>query len=110
MRPVGRNFLAATRRALGSAARELRGRRDKGGPAVFHVVEFVSAFLADMEVSPKHRLEQLRIRRGMRARVQLRPHVVEGPQGPAEAADLFFEDGTVIRGISYAQFRFVDPN
>jgi hypothetical protein len=73
-----------------------------------HLIEFCSAFTADLEVSPKHRLERLRVPQGMRAYVSLRPHVVEAAGGPVEVADLYFDDGTVARDVSFERFRFVD--
>jgi hypothetical protein len=75
---------------------------------MYHAIEFTTVFTADLEVSPKQRLEQLRLRPGMRARVCLRPHVVETAAGPFEVADLYFEDGTVARQVPFDRFRFVD--
>ena len=43
---------------------------------MYHLIEFNTAFTADLEVSPKQRLERLRVRKGTRAYVCLRPYVV----------------------------------
>ncbi len=75
---------------------------------MYHLIEFNASFTADLEVSPKQRLERLRVRKGTRANVCLRPYVVETAGGPVEVADLFFEDGTVTRLVPFEQFRFVE--
>jgi hypothetical protein len=75
---------------------------------MFHTIEFTKDFPADLEISPKHRLERVLLRRGSRARVQLKPYVVEMVTGPMEVADLFFDDGTTTRGVSFDYFSFVD--
>jgi hypothetical protein len=75
---------------------------------MYHTIEFAAEFLADFEISPKHRLERLLIRQSTRLRAQVRPHVVEGEGGPVEVADLFFEDGTAIRMVPFACFSFVE--
>lgn len=73
-----------------------------------HLIEFCSDFTAELEVSPKHRLERLRVRRGTWARLALRPYVRETGGGPIEVADLYFEDGTVAREVPFDRFRFVE--
>jgi hypothetical protein len=73
-----------------------------------HFIEFNAAFIADVEISPKHRMERVRIRKGNRAYVGLRPYVVESAGELFEVADLYFEDGTVTRRVPYARFHFVD--
>ncbi len=75
---------------------------------MYHLIEFNAAFTADLEISPKQRLERLRVRKGTRAYVSLRPYVVETPGELDEVADLFFEDGTVTRQVPFDRFRFVD--
>ena len=75
---------------------------------MYHTIEFVVDFVADVEVSPRKPLEQMRIHAGSRRRAQLRPHVVETTQGPVEVADLFFEDGTTTRMIAYSCFSLVE--
>jgi hypothetical protein len=75
---------------------------------VYHTIEFAVEFLADLETSPKHWLERVLIRRGTRLRAQVKPHVVEGEDGPVEVADLFFADGTAARTVPFESFSFVD--
>jgi hypothetical protein len=82
--------------------------RRKEEIAVYHLIEFTVDFTADLEISPKHRLERLRVMRGMKACVGLRPYVVETFRGPIEVADLYFADGTVTRQVRFEWFRFVD--
>jgi hypothetical protein len=79
-----------------------------GSDALYHTIEFAVEFVADLELSPKQRLEQLLIRQGTRLRVQLKPSVVETVGGPVEVADLLFEDGTATRTVPFAYFAFVE--
>ena len=60
---------------------------------MYHVIEFFTDFVADLEVSRQKRLERVLIRKGSRLRAQLKPYVVETVHGPVEVADLHFEDG-----------------
>jgi hypothetical protein len=75
---------------------------------MYHYIEFNTAFTSDLEISPRQRLERLRVQKGTRAHVGLRPYVVETAGGPVEVADLYFEDGTVTRGVRFEKFRFVE--
>jgi hypothetical protein len=75
---------------------------------MYHRIEFNTAFITDLEVSPKQRLERLRIHKGTQAYVSLRPYIVETAGGPVEVADLYFEDGTVTRRVGFELFRFVE--
>ena len=61
---------------------------------MYHAIEFVAEVTADMEISPKQPLERVRIEKGARRRVQIKPYVMETGKGPVEVADLFFEDGS----------------
>jgi hypothetical protein len=74
---------------------------------MYHTIEFSGDFLADLERSPRHPLEPVRIRKGIRLRAQVRPYVVESGSGPVEVADLFFADGTATRRVPFASFCFV---
>jgi hypothetical protein len=76
---------------------------------VYHTIEFNGDLLVDLEVSSKKPLERLRIRKGTRFCVQLKPYVIETPTGPVEVADLFFPDGTATRSVLFACFSFVEP-
>jgi hypothetical protein len=75
---------------------------------VYHTIELAVDLLGDHEISPKHGLERLRLCKGTRLSVQVKPYVVEGEDGLVEVADLFFEDGTATRMVPFAFFSFVD--
>ena len=47
------------------------------------------------------------IPRGVWVRTRLKPYVVETAEGPVGVADLFFKDGTNVRGVRFACFSFV---
>jgi hypothetical protein len=73
---------------------------------MYHTIEFATDMWVDLEWSPKQPLERVRLRRGTRTRAQVQPRVIETPAGPLEAADLFFENGTVGRKVPFARFSF----
>ena len=75
---------------------------------MYHTIEFAQELTVDLEISPKHWLERLLIRRGTRMQAQIRPYVVETADGLVEAADLFFDDGTTTRMVPFESFSFVD--
>jgi len=75
---------------------------------VYHCIEILVDFMADMEVSPRQPLERVLIRKGSRLQAQLRPYVVETTFGPVEVADLYFDDGTTTRCIPFAHFMLTD--
>jgi hypothetical protein len=75
---------------------------------MFHTIVFATEIHADLETSPKHLLRKIRIRAGADFKAQIRPRVMEGTTGPVEVADLFFPNGTAIRGIPFKFFSFVD--
>ncbi len=77
-------------------------------PVMFHTIEFVIDCTVDLETLPRKPLERTRISAGSRRRAQLKPHVVESPDGPVEVADLFFEDGTATRALAFAYFFLVE--
>ena len=79
-----------------------------GVSPVYHNLEFAVEFTADLEISPKHHLEQLLIEAGTRLRAQIKPYVVETDDGFVEVADLFFEDGTTTRQVPFDYFSFVE--
>jgi hypothetical protein len=73
-----------------------------------HLIEFCTDFTADLDVSPRQRLERIRIPSGTHAFAHVRPSILETNEGPVEAADLYFDDGTVARLVPYEWFRFGD--
>jgi hypothetical protein len=75
---------------------------------MYHTIEFTGDLAVDLEVSPKHPLERLRLCRGTRLQAQVKPYVVETGDGPVEVADLFFADGTATRRVPFGSFSFVD--
>jgi len=75
---------------------------------MYHDVQFTENLLIDVERSAKDHLERTAIREGSRARVQIKPYVIETDEGPVEVADLFFEDGTATRRVSFDSFFFVE--
>jgi hypothetical protein len=75
---------------------------------MYHTIEFAANIWVDLELSPKQPLERIELRRGIRMRAQIRPHVIETLDGPTEVTDLFFEDGTVARDIPFDRFTFAE--
>ncbi len=75
---------------------------------MYHAIRFTAEVDAHLEISPKKPPERIHIFNGTRLRAQVRPHVVETPDGPAEVADLFLEDGTATRLVPFACFSFLD--
>jgi hypothetical protein len=75
---------------------------------MYHTIQFADEFLVDLEISPKHHLERLLIRKGARLKAQIKPYVVESDDGFIEVADLFFEDGTATRSVRFECFSFVN--
>jgi hypothetical protein len=73
-----------------------------------NLIEFRIDLIADLELSPKHRLERVRLRRGTQVQVCIVPRVVETVMGPIETGDLHFADGSIVRHVRYENFRFVD--
>jgi hypothetical protein len=75
---------------------------------MYHAIRFCAEFVALPEVVPQGQRRRALIRNGDRLKAQVRPYVVETRQGPAEFADLSFEDGSVARRVPYRCFSFVD--
>jgi hypothetical protein len=75
---------------------------------MYHTIEFVRDFWINVEISPKHRLERVRVRRATRVDALVKPYVVESADGPVEVADLVFADGSVTREVRCGCFWFVD--
>ena len=75
---------------------------------MYHTIEFAEEMMVDLEISPRHWLEQMLIRRGTRLQAQIKPYVVETADGLVEVADLFLDDGTTTRMVPFESFSFVD--
>lgn len=73
---------------------------------MYHCLEFVTPLPVDVEVSRNQRLERVTLRAGQRVLAQLKPYVIETENGPIEVADLFFDDGSTVRSVPFAHFRF----
>jgi hypothetical protein len=75
---------------------------------MYHTIEFLTDFAADLEISPKQRLEQTLLCKGDRLPAQIKPYVMETEDGFVEVADLFLADGTTIRGVRFEHFAFAE--
>ncbi len=75
---------------------------------MYHKIRFNDDLTVDLEVSPKQPLERLRLRKGQQVRAQLKPYVLETPDGPVEVADLYLADGTTTRSVPFEHFSLVD--
>jgi hypothetical protein len=75
---------------------------------VYHVIEFVVDWWAEVERAPGQPVVQMLIPRGTKKAVSLRPRIVESGEGPMEVADLGFEDRSTVRGVPFATFVFAD--
>lgn len=75
---------------------------------MYHHIEIRTTILVDLETSPRQRMKRLQLRQGDRVYAELVPSVLESVQGPIEVADLHLRDGSVVRQVPYARFRFMD--
>jgi hypothetical protein len=78
------------------------------GRLLYNAVEFVADWLGELEGGCHQSLGWVLLRRGTWRRARIRPRVVETSRGPAEVADLLFENGTAVRGVPFAAFVFTD--
>jgi hypothetical protein len=79
-----------------------------GKTTMYHTIEFRVECWMDVEVSPKHWLEHVRVARGSRLQARVRAYVMDTASGPVEVADLEFEDGSATRQVRCSCFAFVD--
>jgi len=77
---------------------------------MYHTIRFAAEFVAQPELPPRHRRQRALIRKGDLLKAQVRPYVVETKRGPAEVADLYFEDGTAASRVPYRCFSFLDSD
>ena len=75
---------------------------------MYHTIEFAADLWVDLERNHTQPLERLRVQKGTKHRVRVRPFVVETRTGPIEVADLCLENGATIRDVPFAAFRFVE--
>jgi hypothetical protein len=74
---------------------------------MYHTIQFAAEFVALPEVVPQGQRRRVLIRKGDRLKAQVRPYVVETRRGPAEVADLLFEDGSAASRVPCRLFSFV---
>jgi hypothetical protein len=75
---------------------------------MYHTIEFTDDFTLDLVISRKLPMERVLIAKGSRVQAEIKPYVIEERDGPAEVADLFFEDGTAAHCVKFARFTFVE--
>jgi len=75
---------------------------------MYHTLEMLVDYAAELELSPQSPCERVLIQQGSRFKARTTAHVVEGDDCPIEVADLYFEDGAVTRNIPYAYLKFVE--
>jgi hypothetical protein len=75
---------------------------------MYHTIAFNESMTLDVEISPKHFLEQVSVEAGTQLQAEIKPYVVELEDGFVEVADLFFDDGTITRRVPFASFSFVE--
>lgn len=75
---------------------------------MYHTIQFTVEILADLETPGKGTIQVPLVKAGSQVRTRLQPYVTETETGPVEVADLYFEDGTAIRTVPFACFRFVE--
>lgn len=75
---------------------------------MYHTIEFKKELVLVLQTSPKHPLERVEIRKGMRRQAQIKPYVRETEDGFVEVADLYFDDGTTTHVVPFASFFFVE--
>ena len=75
---------------------------------MYHLIEVAIDLRVDLIGSPRHRRKRRSFRKGSQLWVQIRPYVTEDEGGPAEVADLVFEDGMTVSQVPFASFAFVD--
>jgi hypothetical protein len=79
-----------------------------GENGMYHSIKFTSDCRLDLELSPKHWLEETLIQKDIPVTAQIKPYVLETADGPVEVADLFFADGTATRRVRFDRFCFVE--
>ena len=75
---------------------------------MFHQIEFCRMTFADVERPEYVFMQRLVIKEGERLAARLKPYVQESAAGPVEVADLCLDDGSILKAVHYAAFRFLD--
>jgi hypothetical protein len=73
-----------------------------------HAIEFRWVILGEVERPEYAYPQQVVIKEGTRLQAQIKPYVAQSPDGPVEVADLHLDDGSVVRAVRFAAFRFLD--
>jgi len=84
------------------------GQSDRKETTMFHQIEFCWAVFADVERPDYAFMQRMVIKCGDRFAARRKPYVAESANGPVEVADLYLEDGTIVKEVRYAAFRFLD--
>jgi hypothetical protein len=84
----------------------LLGPQKRKETTMFHQIEFCWAVFADVERPDYAFMQRMVIKLGERLAVRPKPYVAESANGPVEVADLYLEDGTILKEVRYAAFRF----
>lgn len=77
---------------------------------MYHTIDFVTDWWADLGRRRGQRLEHVLLRRGTRRRACIRPHLIDKRRGFPEVIDLRFEDGTTAFDVSSSAFAFADSD
>jgi hypothetical protein len=77
---------------------------------MIHTIEFRWLVLAEIN-GPEYGLMQgIVINEGTRLSARIKAYVADSPDGPIEMADLYLEDGSVVRAVRFAAFAFLDES
>jgi hypothetical protein len=71
-------------------------------------IEFRWLVVAEIDGSEYGLMQSVVIKVGTRLSAKVEPYVVASPDGPIEVADLYLEDGSVVRAVRFAAFHFLD--
>jgi len=75
---------------------------------MIHPIEFRWLVIAEIDGPEYGLMQSVVINEGTRLSAKINPYVAESPGGPIEMADLYLEDGSVIRAVRFAAFQFLD--
>ena len=75
---------------------------------MLHRIEFRWLVLAEIDRPEYALMQRIVIKEGTQFSAKIKPYVAESPDGPIEVADLYLDDGSVLRAVRFAAFRFLD--
>jgi hypothetical protein len=73
---------------------------------MYHRLQFLVTYRVDLQIPGKARLEQLVVEEGECIEARVRPHVIEGADGPIEVADLALPGDGTLMDVPMGFFRF----